>query len=73
MTHEEFLQSRRDKNFQGEFTSEENTYWMEMTERKAIEESSGYAQALRQGFPASLAYERIKAGSYRVDQAKEAA
>lgn len=71
MTQEEFLDSQRKRNFDGKLTDEEEVYWKEQSLRRSIENSSAFAQQIRLGFPPSLAYERIKTGSHRIDEQKD--
>lgn len=57
-TNEEFLASRRSKNFEGEYSPEETAWYNTQTRLHAITLSSAYTQQLRQGFPKLEALER---------------
>lgn len=69
-TYEEFMESRRSKNFEGDYSPEENDWSQAQSRKQAAIGSYGYTRAIRQGFPPDLALARILNGSNRIDDSK---
>lgn len=57
-TNEQFLASRRAKNFEGDYSSEETAWYNTQTRLHAITLSHAYQSQRRQGFPKLEALER---------------
>lgn len=70
-TNEEFLASRRAKEFQGDYSPEENDWWNSQSQKQAAIGSCAYTRSIRQGFPPDLALARILHGSNRIDDSKD--
>jgi hypothetical protein len=64
-SNEEFLESRRMRDFKGPYTQDEEIWWMKQQSQQALERSAAYSQEIRAGFPPGIAAQRVIEGQKR--------
>lgn len=67
-SNDEFLESRRQRDFKGPYTPDEEAWWMKRQSEQALEQSAAYSKEIRSGFPADLALQRVIEGQKRFIQ-----